>query len=154
MVLTLVRSLSVTVVSTPLASCTTNESGSRRVTTPLIFIFWPDATVRELLVENGLHAAYTTIMTTLNRLHKKGFLNRVFDDRNRAFRYRPTQTQDEFLRSTLAADVEQWLKSASHPALPISLLVEAVTQHDAALLDELTRAVERKKQELRRREKN
>ena len=113
-----------------------------------------DATVRELLVENHLRAAYTTIMTTLNRLHKKGLLDRVFDGQHRAFRYRPTQTQDEFLRSTLTADVEQWLRSATHPALPLSLLVEAVTKHDAALLDELMRAVERKKRELGRRQKD
>ena len=49
MVRTLVRSLRVTVVSTPLASCTTKVSASRRVTTPFSFIFWPEATARELV---------------------------------------------------------------------------------------------------------
>ena len=48
MVLTLVAFVSETVVSMPLASCTTKVSASRRVTTPLTFIFWPEATVRVL----------------------------------------------------------------------------------------------------------
>src|SRR5947209_13274261 len=46
--LTLVRSVNETVVKTPLASCTTNVSASRRVTTPLTVIFWPLVTVRAL----------------------------------------------------------------------------------------------------------
>jgi len=36
---------------------------------------------------------------------------------------------------------------------PLSFLVDAVTEHDAALLPELERAVERKRRELREREK-
>jgi hypothetical protein len=48
--LTLVRSVKRTVVLTPFASCTTKVSASmsRLVTTPLTFIFWPLATLREL----------------------------------------------------------------------------------------------------------
>jgi hypothetical protein len=49
LVLTLVPFVSATVVYTPLASCTTKVSASRRVTTPFNFIFWPEATVRELV---------------------------------------------------------------------------------------------------------
>jgi hypothetical protein len=44
-VLTLVRSLSVTVVCAPFASCKTNESPLRLTTTPVIFVFWPEAMV-------------------------------------------------------------------------------------------------------------
>lgn len=39
--------------------------------------------------------AYTTILTTLQRLHKKGLVARV--DAGRAHRYAPVQTRDEFV---------------------------------------------------------
>ena len=73
--------------------------------------------------------AYTTIMTTLDRLHKKGILDRDFDTPTRAFRYRPKQTRGEFYRATLAADPSPWGrlstgrgeadKLATCPTLPI-----------------------------------
>lgn len=118
----------------------------------LLRILWKrgDATVRELLDESRVEAAYTTVMTTLDRLHKKGLLDRAPD--GRAFRYRPKQTEEEFNRTIVAADVELLLSSAIDPALPLSFLVNAVTHHDAALLDELQRAVVRKRRRLRRRE--
>jgi len=112
-----------------------------------------DATVRELLTEGATGAAYTTIMTTLDRLYKKGLLDRAAEGPGRAFRYRPKHTQLEFYRSVVGADLNQLLASASNPSLPVSFLVDAITEHDVALLDELTRAVNRKKRELRRTEK-
>ena len=42
-------------------------------------------TVRELLDEGCVELAYTTVMTTLDRLYKKKFLDRVPE--GRAFRY-------------------------------------------------------------------
>ena len=50
-----------------------------------------DATVRELLSSAQVDAAYTTVMTTLDRLYKKGFLDRSLDAVSRAFRYRLKQ---------------------------------------------------------------
>ena len=48
-----------------------------------------DATVRELISENEMDVAYTTVMTTLDRLYKKGLVERVsVGGRSRAFRYR------------------------------------------------------------------
>ena len=47
------------------------------------------------------NTAYTTVMTTLDRLHRKGVLDRV--KAGRAFLYRPRYTADE-LRLGLAAD--------------------------------------------------
>jgi len=91
------------------------------------------------------------VMTTLDRLHKKGVLDRVPD--GRAFRYRPRQTEEEFSRAALGRDIQELLGSAAEPTAPISFLVDTVTEHDRALLDELQRAVERKRRELRKREK-
>ena len=107
-----------------------------------------DATVRELMDDTAIQGAYTTVMTTLDRLHKKGLLDRTVD--GRAFRYWPRQTEEEFNRTNLASDLEKLINSAQDAASPLSFLVDTVTQHDARLLDELERAVDRKRQELRK----
>ncbi len=108
------------------------------------------STVRELLAYESLSTAYTTVMTTLDRLYKKGLLDRAPD--GRAFRYKPRQTEEEFNRAILAAQVARLLDSAAHPAVPLSFLVDTVTRHDVALLGELQRAVGRKRRELRKKE--
>ena len=112
-----------------------------------------DATVRELLQESQMDAAYTTIMTTLDRLFKKGLLDRAPDGRGNAFRYRLKHSQQDLYHTVLGPDLKQLLTSAADPSLPVSFLVDAVAEHDTALLDELTRAVNRKRRELRRRGK-
>ena len=112
-----------------------------------------DATVRELISENELDVAYTTAMTTLDRLYKKGLVERVSDGgRARAFRYRPKQTERDFFRTILGAGLQRLLASGLHPSAPLSFLVDTVTEHDTALLNELARAVNRKRRELRGRE--
>lgn len=112
-----------------------------------------NATVRQLFDESGV-AAYTTVMTTLDRLYKKGFVERAADGRNRAYRYRPKQTEQDFYQTIVGADLQRMLNLAVNPSAPVSFLVDTVTEHDAALLDELTRAVNRKRRELRKREKS
>jgi predicted transcriptional regulator len=112
-----------------------------------------DATVRELLDSGKIEAAYTTVMTTLDRLYKKGFLTRATDAQGQAFRYRLKQDEQTFYRAVLGVNLNRLLQSAANPSLPLSCLVDAVTEHDRALLDELQRAVNRKRQELRRRGK-
>jgi predicted transcriptional regulator len=113
-----------------------------------------DATVRELLQSGKIDAAYTTVMTTLDRLYKKGFLDRDSDVQRQAFRYRLKQDKRIFYRAMLGANLNCLLQSAANPSLPLSYLVDAVTEHDSALLDELRRAVNHKRQELRRRGKS
>ena len=54
----------------------------------------------------------------------------------------------------LLAGVVQHLLGSSAPSTALlSFLVDAVTEHDAALLPELERAMEHKRRELREREK-
>ena len=113
-----------------------------------------DATVRELLSCGQIEAAYTTVMTTLDRLYKKGFLERVHEAERNAFRYRLKNGEREFYDLVLGPDLKSVLASAANPSLPMSFLVDAVAEHDAALLAELRRAVDRKRQQLRRREKS
>ena len=92
--------------------------------------------------------AYTTVMTTLDRLYKKGLLARRKLDR--AFLYAPAldRTQWEHKR---AGDFVAGFLSAGEPSrdLLISCLVEAVGRHDEALLDELEKKIQRRRRELR-----
>lgn len=108
------------------------------------------ATVRELLADGSIHQAYTTVMTTVDRLYKKGLLDRAPE--GRAFRYTPRQTPEEMQRVTALDSIRQLLGSGRSSSLPLSYLVEALSTHDAQLLDELQLLVERKRRELRDRE--
>ena len=105
------------------------------------------ATVRELLGDQSITQAYTTVMTTLDRLYKKQLLDRVSE--GRAFRYSPRQTPDELRRVAAVEGIRQLLTSDEASALPLSYLVEALSEHDAQLLDELQVLVERKRRELK-----
>jgi predicted transcriptional regulator len=105
------------------------------------------ATVREMLDAGGINLAYTTVMTTLDRLYKKQLLNRSAD--GRAFRYSPRYTQEELEKAAVGETVRQLLGSGEAAALPLSYLVEAVSEHDAALLDDLQRLLDEKRRERR-----
>src|SRR5271166_6865544 len=109
------------------------------------------ATVRELLADGKIRQAYTTVMTTVDRLYKKGWLDRTVE--GRAFRYTPRHTPEELQRVTALESIRQLLGSGGASSLPLSYLVEAVSSHDAQLLDELQLLVERKRRELHSREK-
>ncbi len=105
------------------------------------------ATVRELLDAGEIKLAYTTVMTTLDRLYKKQLLNRVAE--GRAFRYSPRYTQEELEKAAVGETVRHLLDSSTAATLPLSYLVEAVSQHDAGLLDDLQRLLDEKRRELR-----
>jgi len=108
------------------------------------------STVRELLADGQIRQAYTTVMTTMDRLYKKGLLDRVAE--GRAFRYTPRHTAEELQRVAALEGIRQLLGSGDTSSLPLSYLVEALSAHDAQLLDELQRLVERKRRELESRE--
>jgi predicted transcriptional regulator len=104
------------------------------------------ATVREILDAGDLKLAYTTVMTTLDRLFKKQLLNRTAE--GRAFRYSPRYTQEELEKEAVGQTIRQLLGSGEAAALPLSYLVEAVGAHDARLLDDLQRLLDEKRREL------
>ena len=106
-----------------------------------------NATVREL-VEGPCHdLAYTTVMTTLDRLFKKNLLERQAE--GRAFRYAPRFSSEELHREAAAEALRQLLAASPASSLPLSCLVEIVSEQDGQLLDDLHRAVEAKRRELR-----
>ena len=106
-----------------------------------------DATVRELLLDAGSGMAYTTVMTTVDRLYKKGLLDRTAE--GRAFRYSPRLTQAEIQRAVAGEAIQQIFDSSQTSSLPLSYLIEIVSERDSMLLDELQDLIERKRQELK-----
>lgn len=108
-----------------------------------------EASVRDLLQSLDGTPAYTTVMTTLDRLFKKGLLERRRD--GRAFRYRPRVTPDQ-LRQGVASDViDGLLGSGPAAARPIlSTFVDAIGERDHALLDELEGLIRDKRRGERR----
>ena len=80
--------------------------------------------------------AYTTLMTTLDRLHRKRLLDR--DKSGRAFVYRARLSRAEF-HSARAADAVRTALSAGPAAaeLLLSTLVDTVSERDRSLLDDL-----------------
>jgi len=92
--------------------------------------------------------AYTTLMTTLDRLYKKGVLSR--QKTGRAFLYAPVASR-EGLEQTLAAEaLDAILGSFESPTSirPIlSTFVEAVSRRDELFLDELEELVRARRRE-------
>src|SRR5581483_7456385 len=95
--------------------------------------------------------AYTTVMTTLDRLFKKELLDRRKLDR--AFLYTAKMTRGEW-EQMRAGHLLNGLLAGRETSreLLISSLVDVVGQHDIALLDELERKIKLKRRELERKE--
>jgi BlaI family penicillinase repressor len=109
-----------------------------------------NATVRELLENSHPDLAYTTVMTTLDRLFKKGLLTR--SDEGRAFRYVPRVSREELHQEAAGLAFRQLLDASPASSLPLSFLVEILSERDAHLLDDLRKLVEHKRRELGQRE--
>jgi BlaI family penicillinase repressor len=108
------------------------------------------ATVRELVEEDCEGLAYTTVMTTLDRLFKKGLLTRA--EEGRAFRYAPRFSREELHREAAGHALRALLDASPASSLPLSFLVEILSERDEQLLDDLRKLVDRKRRELGQRE--
>jgi predicted transcriptional regulator len=87
--------------------------------------------------------AYTTLMTTLDRLHRKGVLAR--DKAGRAFVYRQRWTRRDLVARMAGEQLGAII--APDPALQplVSFFVDAVTRRDEEVLGELERLVARRR---------
>ncbi len=108
-----------------------------------------ESSVREVVEKLESKLAYTTLMTTLYRLFKKGLLDRYKAER--AFLYSPRLSSQDWERRR-AGDLVAGFLAGPEPArdLLLSSLVDAVGQHDALLLDELEEKIRNKRLELSR----
>lgn len=110
-----------------------------------------EASVRDIYLAFGERLAYTTLMTTLDRLHKKGLLERRRS--GRAFVYSPHFSPDEFERSVARGLINTLLGRGADGVEPIlACIIDAVSERDRALLDELDRLIKEKRRELGRKE--
>ena len=99
---------------------------------------------RALTVRHVLPAfpalAYTTLMTTLDRLYRKGWLIRR--QRGRAFAYEPRCSREQLLSELVSGQVTDLLAASGASTAILSTLVHCVGRQDAALLDELDALVQ------------
>jgi predicted transcriptional regulator len=126
-----------------------DRSDLGRLETAVMDVVWDrgESSVRDVSERIGRPLAYTTVMTTLDRLYKKGFLERRKLDR--AFLYSPKLSRRDWERKRAGDLVAGLLSSRAHAGdLLISCLVDAVGQQDEALLDELERKIRQKRTEL------
>jgi predicted transcriptional regulator len=114
-------------------------------------ILWAcgEANVHDVAGRLGRPLAYTTVMTTLDRLYKKGLLDRRKAER--AFVYVPRLSKGDWERKRAGEWLSTFLAGPKPSGdLLISCLVDAVGDQNAALLDELERKVRLKRRELGR----
>ena len=109
-----------------------------------------ESSVRDVFQKIGRPLAYTTVMTTLERLFKKGLLLR--EKSGRAFLYSPAFSREDWERRR-AGDLVAAFLGGPQPSreLLVSSLLDAVGQHDEALLSELEKKIRRRRKEIARR---
>ncbi len=104
--------------------------------------------VRDVFLSFDERIAYTTVMTTLDRLFKKGLLERR--QQGRAFFYTPKFSLEELEQNVAGDVIGSLLNTADSQIEPVlACIVDAVSERDIVLLDDLARLVEEKRQKLR-----
>mgnify|MGYP000990838164 FL=1 len=91
--------------------------------------------------------AYTTLMTTLDRLFKKKLASR--EPKGRAFVYRARLTRTDLGVHALKTAVSDIHSGTEARDLALAALVDALESHDPDLLDSLDRLVREKRKALR-----
>ena len=109
------------------------------------------ATVRELAEDEFQEWAYTTVMSTLDRLFKKGLLSRTTE--LRAYRFAPQLSAADLHRDAADEAFRKLLDANPRSPLPMSFLVDIICERDPKLLDDLLKIVEAKRRNLRSKER-
>jgi predicted transcriptional regulator len=109
-----------------------------------------EVSVRDVYLAFDERIAYTTLMTTLDRLFKKKLLTRRKD--GRAFVYASAVSPDE-LEQGIREDVIDGLLGHGADAIQpvLACIVDTVSERDRELLDELDRLIKEKRRELEQR---
>jgi predicted transcriptional regulator len=105
-----------------------------------------ESNVHEVMKHLSKPLAYTTVMTTLDRLFKKGLLERRKSER--AFVYCPAYTRPQWEQRRAG----EFFATLS-PDLLVSCLVDAVGERDEALLEALEKKIRLRRKELERKKK-
>ncbi len=108
-----------------------------------------ELSVRDACEALGSSVAYTTVMTTMDRLFKKRLLARR--KVGRAFLYRAAASRREVEEAVAGELMQSLLHGDGGEPLPVlSSLVDAVSERDRALLDELERLIREKRRAIER----
>src|SRR6187549_993885 len=108
-----------------------------------------EVSVRDIHRAFDERIAYTTLMTTLDRLFKKNLLNRRKD--GRAFLYTAAIAREDFDQGIKADVIDGLLGQGADGIEPVlACIVDTVSERDLEFLDELDRLVQEKKRELGR----
>jgi predicted transcriptional regulator len=108
-----------------------------------------EVSVRDVFMAFDEKVAYTTLMTTLDRLYKKRLLERRKD--GRAFLYSPAVSREELEHGIREDVIDSLLGHGAEGIEPVlACIVDTVSERDRELLDELDRLVREKKRQLRR----
>ncbi len=92
--------------------------------------------------------AYTTLMTTLDRLFRKGQLLR--SKSGRAFYYTPKATHDEMVSQLAQSTFKTLMPGTTSAMRPIlSMFVDTVGKQDEKLLDELEALVRKRRDSIK-----
>ncbi|TAN21931.1 MAG: BlaI/MecI/CopY family transcriptional regulator [Acidobacteria bacterium] len=106
-----------------------------------------DCNVRQMVERLPQALAYTTVMTTLDRLYKKGLLERR--KHQRAFVYSARVSHAQWLRRQAGEFLAGFFGgSVPERTAVLSCLLEAVEAYDAELLEELNRQIREKQRQL------
>ena len=115
----------------------------------LMYAVWSGGpgNVREIASRLNRKLAYTTVMTTLARLHKKGHLH--CNTAERAFVYSARVSKEDWRRNRTCELIGHWLTGSwERQNMLLSCFVDTLGGHDANLLDELEAEIQRKWEEL------
>lgn len=94
------------------------------------------------VLEKRREIAYTTVMTTVARLHDKGLLARTRDGRR--YLYSPRLTREQFLESTARTVLDEAVGAPG----AMAMLAEKVSEASAGELDALEASIRRRREEL------
>jgi predicted transcriptional regulator len=109
-----------------------------------------EISVRALHQEMQGRLAYTTLMTTLDRLYKKGLLRRRKE--GKAYFYAAVLTEQQYQESLTRHFFGMVLHDCKNSSAVLSRFVEAVSETDREMLEQLDEIVKSKRRELRRKE--
>ena len=115
-------------------------------------ILWScsEANVRDVVDKLERPLAYTTVMTTLDRLYKKGLLARRKE--SRAFIYSPRMTKNDWEKERASGLVAQFLSGPDEGReLLLSTFLDAMGDLDEQLLEELEKKIRAQRRRLLRR---
>lgn len=107
-----------------------------------------EISVRDLHAELAPRLAYTTIMTTLDRLFKKGLLNRR--KVGKAFLYAARLNEQEYKERLTQHFFGMVLNDGKDSSVVLSGFVDAVSERDQQMLETLDQLVRAKRRTLRR----